>query len=387
MRGDVAETGRVRGADGRAARRRRPFGSGELLGVDLFAGAGGFSLGARLAGVSVVAAVEKARNACATYRVNLSDTGPRPTHLFDEDILALDPAAVMRRVGLAEGRCDILVGGPPCQGYSVHRVKGAGVGDPRNALLLRYFDFVRAMRPRAFLVENVPGLLWPRHREFLDAFGALASAAGYDMAAPALLNARDYGVPQNRRRVFLLGLDAARRADVAWPPEPTHVAERGLFDPRPAWLTAGDAFARAAPEGDPDSRHMAHDPELVEAFRRTPPNGGSRRWSGRLLACHKGHDGHSDVYGRIDPTAPGPTMTAACVNPSKGRFVHPTEDHGITLRQAARLQTFPDWFTFSGGLHSGGEQVGNAVPVEMARVLVGAVAAGLSVPATALAAA
>lgn len=379
--------GKARIAGRRRGRGGRADPPGAVLGVDLFAGAGGFSLGARMAGVSMVAAVEKARNACATYRGNLSSGGPVPTRVFERDILDLDPAALMAEVGLAPGRCDILVGGPPCQGYSVHRIKGAGVGDPRNSLLLRYFEFVSVLRPRAFLVENVPGLLWPRHKGFLDTFSSLASGAGYLLSDPVTLNARDYGVPQNRRRVFLLGLDRDRPAHVSWPPEPTHVAERGLFDPRPAWLPAAGVFENPTPEGDPDSRHMSHGPELVEAFRRTPPNGGSRRWSGRLLACHARHDGHSDVYGRIDPTAPGPTMTAACVNPSKGRFVHPVEHHGITLRQAARFQTFPDWFTFHGGLMSGGEQVGNAVPVEMARVLVAAVVAGLlsgnAVPAAA----
>ena len=114
---------------------------------------------------------------------------------------------------------------------------------------------------------------------------------------------------------------------------------------------------------------MNHGKDLIEAFKRTPLNGGSRIDSGRVLRCHKDHDGHKDVYGRINPDQPGPTMTTACINPSKGRFVHPTEHHGITVRQAARLQTFPDWFVFSGGLMAGGAQVGNAVPVLLAQTL------------------
>jgi len=114
---------------------------------------------------------------------------------------------------------------------------------------------------------------------------------------------------------------------------------------------------------------MQHGEKLLETFKATPPNGGSRKDSGRVLDCHRDHDGHKDVYGRIDPTRPAPTMTTACVNPSKGRFVHPTLHHGITLRQAARLQTFPDWFVFEGGLMAGGVQVGNAVPVDMAAAL------------------
>jgi DNA (cytosine-5)-methyltransferase 1 len=114
---------------------------------------------------------------------------------------------------------------------------------------------------------------------------------------------------------------------------------------------------------------MKHGKELAETFARTPHNGGSRSDSGRILRCHENHVGHHDVYGRIDPSVPAPTMTTACINPSKGRFVHPTEDHGITLRQAARIQSFPDWFNFEGGLMAGGVQVGNAVPVDLAKAL------------------
>ena len=96
---------------------------------------------------------------------------------------------------------------------------------------------------------------------------------------------------------------------------------------------------------------------------------GSRRDSGRVLPCHESHDGHKDVYGRIDPDLPAPTMTTACINPSKGRFVHPTEDHGITARQAARIQTFPDSVVFSGGLMAAGKQIGNAIPMKLGVLL------------------
>jgi DNA (cytosine-5)-methyltransferase 1 len=118
---------------------------------------------------------------------------------------------------------------------------------------------------------------------------------------------------------------------------------------------------------------MQHSPELVELFRRTPKNGGSRIDAGRTLKCHEDYSGHSDVYGRIDLRKPGPTMTTACINPSKGRFVHPTQNHGITMRQAARFQTFPDDFVFLGGLMSGGVQIGNAVPVDLAKAVISAV--------------
>lgn len=343
------------------------------IGIDLFAGAGGFSLGASQAGVDIVAAIEKNRNACATYRTNLIESRKIPAHLFDEDILQLDPATVMHEVGLAPGDCDILLGGPPCQGFSSHRLKDAGVDDPRNKLLIRYFEFVRVLRPRFFLVENVPGMLWERHRDYVKTFYRLAAENEYDLPEPFVLNARDYGVPQNRKRVFLFGTDKRSDISAAWPPPPTHCspdAADGFAETGRVWRNAAVVFASPAPEGDTNDVHMNHGATLTAAFLQTPLNGGSRFSSGRILDCHLKHNGHYDVYGRINPDAPGPTMTTACINPSKGRFVHPTEPHGITLRQAARFQTFPDWFRFQGGLMSGGEQIGNAVPVDMAQALV-----------------
>ena len=341
----------------------------DVLACDLFAGAGGFSLGAYLADIRVIAAIEWDKNACLTYRSNLIKTGLTKTHLFEKDIAELDPAEVIADLASNKGSCDILLGGPPCQGFSAHRLNNSGVNDPRNKLLLRYFEYVRVLRPMFFLVENVPGLLWPKHKEFVETFYAMAKSADYGVLEPVVINARDFGVPQNRRRVFLLGFDRRRTdAPALWPPMATHVAPSSTEE-LPHWCTAAVAFAKPVFQGDPNDIHMNHGKELLETFARTPLNGGSRRQSGRVLPCHKEHVGHHDVYGRINPAHPAPTMTTACVNPSKGRFVHPTEHHGITLRQAARIQSFPDWFNFEGGIMAGGVQVGNAVPVDLAKAL------------------
>lgn len=351
-----------------AAIKLDPF-NAKVRVCDLFAGAGGFSLGAFLAGMEVAAAVEWNKHACATYRSNLITTGLTNATLFEGDIADLNPSEVMNKAGFHTVPCDVLLGGPPCQGFSAHRLNDSGVGDPRNLLLLRYFEYVSVLRPSFFLVENVPGLLWPRHARFLEEFYALAEAADYGVLQPVILNARDFGVPQNRRRVFILGYDRKRvGAPTAWPPKPTHSAP-GACDGTMPWRTAAVAFEKPPIQSDPNDVHMNHGPELVATFARTPLNGGSRRQSGRVLPCHAKHVGHHDVYGRIDPTNPAPTMTTACINPSKGRFVHPTEHHGITLRQAARIQSFPDWFNFEGGIMAGGVQVGNAVPVDLAKAL------------------
>jgi len=339
--------------------------------VDLFAGAGGFSLAAVEAGCEIVFAVEFDKNAATTYRNNIGASHRcKNVVVYDQDITLLS-AADLAKKHFSAFDCDLLLGGPPCQGFSTHRINDAGVDDPRNALIHEYFTFVRSLRPKAFLMENVPGMLWPRHKSYLDEFYRQALDSGYVVHQPHKLDARDYGIPQRRQRVFILGT----REDVAtdgfeWPPAPTHCApESSNATGLKPWLPCNTAFEEM-PADDINGVHMNHGPELTAAFRRTPANGGSRRDSGRLLDCHVDHDGHKDVYGRIDPSKPAPTMTTACINPSKGRFVHPVLHHGITARQAARIQTFPDDFIFAGGLTAAGKQIGNAVPVAFGQCLI-----------------
>lgn len=336
--------------------------------VDLFAGAGGFSLAARNAGFHVEAAIEFNPKACATYRKNL--VSRNGTRLYESDALSVDPFELRDR-HFHSKQCDVVLGGPPCQGFSVHRINGAGVDDPRNKLIHRYFDFVNALRPKVFLMENVPGILWPRHRAFLDKFYKSGAKAGYVLKPPVVIDARDYGVPQRRKRVFILGIRRDIELEFDWPPSPTHGNSESI-QTNPClypWVAASTVFDKPISKEDPNNHHMQHSPEIVQVFQSTPHNGGSRSQSGRVLKCHENYRGHSDVYGRIDPAQPGPTMTTACINPSKGRFVHPTNNHGITLRHAARFQTFPDNFVFEGGLISGGEQIGNAVPIALGTAL------------------
>ncbi len=131
---------------------------------------------------------------------------------------------------------------PPCQGFSTHRIKDAGKDDPRNQLLLRYYDFVHELNPKVFLVENVSGLLWKRHEGYLNKFLGLAHENGYRVHFCNTINAREYGVPQNRKRVFILGI----REDVAldgltFPPNPTHFSPTSGKKP---WRTSSTVFER-----------------------------------------------------------------------------------------------------------------------------------------------
>jgi DNA (cytosine-5)-methyltransferase 1 len=344
-----------------------------LKAVDLFAGAGGLSLAAVLAGFEMEFAVENDRHAAITYQKNICDRlSATPTHLYSEDIAALDPAGLSAKHFSNLDRCDLLLGGPPCQGFSTHRICNAGVNDPRNELVHTYFEFVKALKPKVFLMENVPGILWKRHRSYLRKFYREGKLAGYRLFDPVVIDARDFGVPQRRRRVFILGLEEGiDSAEFEWPIKSTHgnanaIAKNSDLHP---WVACAGVF-KDADINDINNIHMNHGADLTEVFKNTPINGGSRKESGRILRCHETHDGHKDVYGRIDPSQPAPTMTTACTNPSKGRFVHPTKNHGISVREAARIQTFPDDFVFYGGSIASSKQIGNAVPVGLGKIII-----------------
>jgi DNA (cytosine-5)-methyltransferase 1 len=149
-----------------------------LTAIDLFAGAGGFSLAAQKCKIRLLAAVEHDKWAKETYRKNFICKKRNAPNLYG-DITTLKPESLLSDLSLAPEQLDILMGGPPCQGFSTHRINNAGVDDPRNNLLLRYFKFVETLRPKVFLVENVPGLLWKRHEDYLKKFVRLVAEAGY----------------------------------------------------------------------------------------------------------------------------------------------------------------------------------------------------------------
>lgn len=337
--------------------------------IDLFCGAGGFSFAVKQLNYDLVGALEIDKNSCITFENNIKDT-----KLVNADILELKPTDFLAQIGVKTGDIDLVVGGPPCQGFSSLRTTTKTENDPRNDLIIEYFKYINCIKPRAFLVENVPGMLWERNKKYLKKFYQLARKNGYRLYDPCVLDAKHFGVPQTRKRVFILGvLDGIDTSEFKWPLEPTHDNPESIevkTKMRKPWVNAGTVFKKRLKKSDPNNVHFNHTKELIEVFKSTPLNGGSRTESNRVLPCHKNHNGHKDVYGRIDPSKPGPTMTTACTNPSKGRFVHPTEHHGITVRHAARFQTFPEDFIFHGGMQSASRQIGNAVPVELGKVII-----------------
>jgi DNA (cytosine-5)-methyltransferase 1 len=319
-----------------------------LTAVDLFAGAGGLTLGLTRAGFRVVGAVELDPLACATYADN-----HRGVRLWQDDIRSLTGDQLLRGLGMRPGQLDLLAGCPPCQGFSSLRTLNGSktAEEPRNDLIEEYGRLVAELRPRAVLMENVPGL---SRDSRLTALVDLLESLGYPArGSHAVLNAADYGVPQNRRRLVLV----AARGHVA---APAAAAQHRA--------TVREAIGALPPPGR--SGDPLHDlPErrsdrVAALIRAVPRDGGSRAALQQQLRCHTGFDGFKDVYGRMAWDRPAPTITGGCHNPSKGRFLHPEQHRAITLREAALLQGFPPQYAFrlDRGKLAAALMIGNALP-------------------------
>jgi DNA (cytosine-5)-methyltransferase 1 len=319
-----------------------------LTAVDLFSGCGGLSLGLKEAGFQVVAAVEIDEKAQATYRLN------HPTvQLYGQDIRSLTPAQVMRNSGLKPGDLDLLAGCPPCQGFSRLRTKNrkTAVADPRNNLIAEFVRFIKVMRPKTVMLENVPALA--KDGRFTRMRNQL-TGLGYDVIVH-VLDAADYEVPQRRKRLIMLASRVCKPHIAAKAGKRVSVREA---------LASVEAPSRTKDKlhGLGENRSQA----VRDLIARIPKDGGSRSDLGEeaQLACHKRSNGFSDVYGRMAWDDVSPTITSGCHNPSKGRFLHPSYNRTITLREAALLQGFPRNYAFetSHGKEAIALMIGNALP-------------------------
>ncbi len=323
--------------------------------IDLFAGCGGLTQGLDMAGFRVVGAIELDELAARTYKLNHPHV-----RLWRTDIRRVSVADVRKKLRLPRGRLELLAGCPPCQGFSNIRTRNGRrrVRDERNNLVREFVRFVRGLAPKAVMFENVPGLATKgRFKELVVQLKEL----GYEVNW-SILNAADYGVPQRRRRLILV---ASKRMKV-----PFGAEARGRRNVRDA---IGD-LVHPRDSADPHHAHATRTKRSVRIRRLIsliPRNGGSRtdltrrRW----LACHKRCDGFKDVYGRMCWSDVAPTITGGCLNPSKGRFLHPVHNRPITIREAALLQGFPRSYKFPSGAGSYAlaELIGNALPPEFVR--------------------
>ena len=323
-----------------------------LTALDLFCGCGGLSLGLRRAKFSVIAAVDNDALAIETYRMN-----HRRTHVVEKDIRSVQTEGLMRELRLKRGALDLLAGCPPCQGFSTLRTMNGGrsIDEPMNDLVFEFVRFVRALLPKAIMLENVPALL---KDERLERIQQELSDLGYKCCAE-VLNAQHYGVPQRRLRMILIGSRFGRPSFAAPIRRIRTVAE--AIGRLPSPTTTGD------PVHNYSVRRADH---VLALIGRIPKDGGSRTDlpDDDQLLCHQSFDGFKDVYGRMAWRRPAPTITGGCINPSKGRFIHPDADRAITLREAAILQGFPRSYRFdlSRGRYPAAQLIGNAFPPKFA---------------------
>jgi len=317
--------------------------------VSLFSGAGGMDLGFERAGFSTVLAVEKDPACCNTLRTNR-----KSWDVWQQDIANVSGQDILERVSMERGELPVLIGGPPCQSFSQAGAK-QGLRDSRGQMVFHFLRLVKECLPMAFVMENVQGMgSWDGGRALREVIREVEEDGLYKVQH-AVLRAEDYGVPQKRRRLFLVG-NRVRRGFAF--PEATHST------PKTAW----DAIGSLPPAGRRPHNHEAtqHNAASIAKMRSVPIGG---RLSDKTKA-------YRSSYHRLDPNKPSPTVTRGGFRD----FIHPYEDRMLTVRERACLQSFPKTWRFVGVRISSFSskrdeamcqyaQVGNAVPPLLARAV------------------
>lgn len=343
--------------------------------IDLFCGAGGLSIGLKKSGFKICLGVDIDEAALKTYKCNL-----KRTKILKKDIKEVTGEEISAITGIKKNDNFLLAGCPPCQGFSNLGKRNAD--DEKNALVYEYLRIIKEMKPTFILMENVPGMSTGVGKEIFEKVESELEQmyhVEYDT-----LNAADYGVPQMRKRLVLHGI----RKDVYCVvslmgkktkilPQATHCKERRKGYKQ--WVTVGETIldlpvltAGSAYEDDKIKNHQARNltqtniNRLIEIRRH---NGNRELIPENLkLKCHeKENVSYTDTYGIIALDKPAPTITSGCTTISKGRYCHPTQNRGLSIREAARLQSFDDSFEFVGNMGEMSLQIGNAVPPKLAQ--------------------
>ena len=329
--------------------------------IDFFCGAGGLTRGLRDAGIQVLAGVDNDDRLRQTYERN--NNFSRFVH---SDIDAIDISKLRSDLNIGANDLTLYAACTPCQPFST--LNTSKREDDRKALLLKFGNLISASPPDFIIVENVPGINGIAGKEIYDAFTELLHRQGYRPPTADKLDAKDYGVPQTRKR-FIMMASLHGRPDL---PTPVPHEERTVVAD---WISKYPAIADG--ESHPTFKNHAarklppHHKRIVAAV---PKDGGSRKDIADrsiLLKCHQRNpEVHKEVFGRMAWQRPAPTLTCRCTDVYCGRFIHPEQDRGISLREAAALQTFEDDYEFFGkSLQERARQIGNAVPVKFAQAL------------------
>lgn len=339
--------------------------------ISLFSGSGGLDIGLEAAGFDVAACVEIDKDCWKTLELN------RQWPVFkkyDSDITKISTEELLDFSGLKIGEAALVVGGAPCQPFS-NMGKREGINNQQEGTLFQHFvRIVKEAQPVGFIFENVSGFLQKKHGEIIEHMKTEFSKLGYSSTV-ALLNAADYGVPQVRRRVFIMGRRDGLDVGLPLPkfsehPKQTeqHFEQARIDLPWriKKWITVRDAFD-TIPTGAfdrSDCLGLKHSAEMQTRmshisgkmnFKHLPDHLKPNCWK---TGKHQG----ADTFGRLQWDRPSVTIRTCAYNPSKGRYIHPVENRGLNTLEMALLQSFPEKWRFFGSLMSVGRQIGNAVP-------------------------
>ena len=343
--------------------------------IDLFCGAGGLSTGLKKSGFRLCLGVDIDEKALKTYNCNL-----KRTKVLKEDIKKVTGEKITELTGINRRDNFLLAGCPPCQGFSSLGKRDAN--DEKNELVYEYIRIINELEPSFILMENVPGMSTGVGKEiFKNVVKELEENYHVEYAT---LNAADFGVPQIRKRLVLhgirndvydnLGLDKEKQKIL---PKSTHSKEKKKGYRK--WVTVRKAIFDLPILGAGESyddgiikNHKARSlsETNIERLQEIRLHGGNREMISEelQLECHKKENvSYTDTYGIIDPDKPAPTITSGCTIISKGRYCHPTQNRGLSIREAARLQSFDDKFEFQGNMGEMSLQIGNAVPPKLAQ--------------------
>ena len=374
------------------------------LGIDLFAGAGGLSLGFEQAGFDVVAAVEVDPVHCAAHAFNFPNCA-----VIARSVVGLSAAEVRSAAGIGLKPVLVVFGGAPCQGFSM--IGQRILDDPRNSLVREFVRLVHELRASYFVFENVKGLTLGKHRRFLEELIEAFEAVGYDVRLPwKVLDAADYGVPQHRERLILFGAKKGLPLP-AYPEALTRPADRSKPADLPVGPTAKDAL-QDLPDAEAFAELIAGDEVRTAKWGKPSAYGRSMRgldnasndfshprvWDARLLTSSARTDHTAISRRRFAATKPGTVepisrfyrlapdglsnTLRAGTDAARGAFTSPRPVHYalprcVTVREMARLHGFPDWFRLNETKWHGARQIGNSVPPPLARSVAGSVIAAL----------
>jgi DNA (cytosine-5)-methyltransferase 1 len=351
--------------------------------LDLFAGAGGFTCGAVSAGLKVVQAIELNARAAHTYGKNNPETD-----LIVGDIRRLDPISCLARVGLKPGDVDVILAGPPCQGFSESNRRTRTLDNPKNQLYAEVLRYAEALRPRCVIIENVAGLRTLGHGAILRSIVKGCQDLAYDVEWKVLC-AADYGVPQFRNRIFIVACD---RSFVGLLPTRTHgrdssrdnvnvrdaihdlpVLRNGAAVDRLPYrqdrgLSQYQQLMRGGNNGVVQGNLVTRSAELIiERYRHVRCGHNWEEIPRRLLKNYKDVTRcHTGIYHRLEWNNPSKVLG----NFRKNMLIHPSQTRGLSVREAARLQSFPDSFEFVGSIGFQQQQVADAVPPLLAMFVV-----------------